>query len=80
MTAEISLLGKFITGLLVTPQSNADYERLFSMVRENKTELHSSMTVDTLLALIAVRLTCSVASNAIISNPAKKLFISLNRN
>ena len=55
MTAEISLLGKFITGLLVTPQSNADYERLFSMVRENKTELHSSMTVDTLSALIAVK-------------------------
>lgn len=55
MTAEISLLGKFITGLLVTPQSNADYERLFSMVRENKTELHSSMTVDRLSAWIAVK-------------------------
>lgn len=50
------VLGKFIAGLLVIPHSNADCERLFSMVRKNRTEMRSSMTVDTLSALIASKI------------------------
>lgn len=33
------ILGKFMAGLLVIPHSNAGCERLFSMVRKNRTEL-----------------------------------------
>ena len=49
-------LEKFITTILLIPHINADCERLFSMVRKNRTESRSSMAVGTLSALIATKI------------------------
>lgn len=49
------ILEKFMTAILTIPHSNADCERLFSMVRKNRTESRSSMAVGTLSALIATK-------------------------
>lgn len=37
-------LSKFMKGLLVLPHSNADAERVFSLIRKNKTESRASMS------------------------------------
>lgn len=44
------VLAKFMTAILIIPHSNADCERLFSMVRKNKTESRSSIALGTLSA------------------------------
>lgn len=49
-------LAKFITAILLIPHSNAHCERLFSMVRKNRTESRSSTAVGTLSALIATKI------------------------
>lgn len=50
------LLGKVFPALLCLPHSNADSERVFSMVRKIHTEARSSMTPDTLTAFLQIKL------------------------
>ena len=45
-------LAEVMKGILTMYHSNADYERLFSMVRKNKTDFRSSMKTPTLSNLL----------------------------
>ncbi|GFN83338.1 hypothetical protein PoB_000984400 [Plakobranchus ocellatus] len=45
-------LSKFMKGLCCLPHSNADSERIFSMVRKNQTVFRSSLSTTTLSALL----------------------------
>ncbi|KAK6191362.1 hypothetical protein SNE40_003074 [Patella caerulea] len=52
--AKLSAVAKLV---LVIPHSNAGEERVFSMVRKNKTDFRNSLSVDgTLMSLLTVKL------------------------
>lgn len=50
------LLATFMLGILCIPHSNADSERIFSIVRKNRTEFRASMSTETLAALLTNKL------------------------
>ena len=52
------LLGKVMPALLCLPHSNADSERVFSMVRKIHTEARSSLAPDILTAFLQIKLNC----------------------
>ena len=47
-----SVLAKIMKGIAVIPHSNASSERVFSLVRKNKTEARASMSKKLLSAII----------------------------
>ena len=55
------MLSKLATALLTLPNSNADSERAFTVVRKIHTEFRSEMKHDTLCALLSCKFnqTCS---------------------
>ena len=68
------ILEKFMTAILTIPHSNADCERLFSMVRKNRTESRSSMAVGTLSALIATKVNLFRELKCFQFKPGKDVF------
>ena len=49
-------LALIMLGILAIPHSNADAERVFSMVRKNRTECRSSMATDTLESVLILKM------------------------
>ena len=54
-TFHFSMLSKLAKVLLVLPHSNADPERLFSMVRKIETELRGNLDPSTVCDLLSVK-------------------------
>ena len=57
------LLSKIAKLVLVLPHSNAGEERVFSMVRKNKTTFRSSMSFETLSSILIVKLSSAAAQS-----------------
>ena len=53
-------LSKVMQGVCVIPHSNADCERVFSIVRKNKTDFRSNMSVETLQALLIEKINSGI--------------------
>lgn len=54
-----SMLGNVAKLVLVLPHSNAEEERLFSMVRKNKTAFRPNLKLDgTLSSVLTIKLAC----------------------
>ena len=53
-------LSKVMQGICVIPHSNADCERVFSIVRKNKTDFRSNMSVETLQALLIEKINSGI--------------------
>lgn len=55
-----SRLGKAMLGILTFPHSNATCERIFSLVRRNKTDFRCSMSISTLQSILIAKSQISV--------------------
>ena len=54
-----SLLSKVAKLVLTLPHSNADEERVFSLIRQNKTDFRNSLALDgTLSSILTVKMSC----------------------
>lgn len=54
-----SLLSQVAKLVLTLPHSNADEERVFSLIRQNKTDFRSSLSLDgTLSSILTVKMSC----------------------
>ena len=55
-----SLLSKVAKLVLTLPHSNADEERVFSLIRQNKTDFRSSLGLDgTLSSILTIKMSCN---------------------